>query len=171
MSNEPINPDSAEGLQPGKPRRKAGVVSVLLPLVVGLLSAVAQWFNAFRPFEGLNPLDPAAGGIAWALLILSVALFLIVVAFYSMTLATRRGLFWVNGAVIAIAAGLLLIAFAAWLALVVNRWLFIPLPPIWVGGLSFLASSPSGRARGWACSPGFSGIAKKDRLVASPGAE
>jgi hypothetical protein len=140
MSNEPINPDSAKGLQPGKPRRKAGVVSVLLPLVVALLSVVAQWFNAFRPFEGPepNPLDPTAGGIAWALLILSVAIFLIV-AFYSMTLATRRGRFWVIGAVIAIAAGLLLIAFAAWLALVVNRILFIPLPPIWVGGLSFLA--------------------------------
>jgi hypothetical protein len=138
MSNEPINPDSAEGLQPGKPRRKAGVVSVSLPLVVGLLSVVAQWFNAFRPFEGPNTLDPNAGGIAWAFLILSVAFFLIV-AFYSMTLATRRGRSWVIGAVIAIAAGLLLIAFAAWLALVVNRWLFVPLPPIWVGGLSFLA--------------------------------
>jgi hypothetical protein len=137
MSNEPINPDSAKGLQPGKPRRKAGVVSVSLPLVVGLLSVVAQWFNAFRPFEGPNVLDPNAGGIALAFLILSVAFFLIV-AFDSMTLATRRGRSCVIGAVIAIATGLLLIAYAAWLALVVNR-LFSPFTPIWVGGLSFLA--------------------------------
>ena len=140
MSNEPINPDSAESLQPGKPRRKAGVVSVLLPLVVGILSVVAQWFALFRPFERLWPdhLDPTPGGIAWAFLMLSVALFLIV-AFYSMTLATRRGHSWVIGAVIAIAAGILLIALAACLALALNRCLFTPLPPIWLGGLSFLA--------------------------------
>ncbi len=121
MSIQRINPDSSKRSPAGPPSLRAAVVYVLLPLVVGLLSEVAQglWHDYYWgiPFLGGGEYKTRThtvsfDTVAWPLWLLSAAFFLIV-AFYSTRLATRRGSLWVVGTGVAILAGGLLLAMAA----------------------------------------------------------
>ena len=122
MSNERINTDYSKRLPTGRPSLMAGVLSLSLPFVVGLLSNVAlrlwlilyYWRRDFFGVEehGTRTHTVTYNTIATPLFFSSAALFLIV-AYYSFWIAKRRGALAQVGTVISILVGALLLTMAS----------------------------------------------------------